>query len=128
MFGPVSGVFFVGVVRVNRGRVRVVGGGANVEGERVSVYGAVGWVADSKRVVTPEVIALDVRGRWCGWLGMCCFVSVGDCGMVVRVQSDERWGVVGVILVFRVTVRNERRWVVVVGVVGNDEVVFCDGA
>ena len=119
---------FVGVVRVNRSRVRVVGGGANVEGECVSVYGAVGWVAGSKRVGIPELIALDVRGRWRGWRGMCCFVSMGDCGMVVRVQSDERWGVVGVILVFRVAVRNERRWVVVVGVIGNDEVVFCDGA
>ena len=114
--------------RVNRGRVRVVGGGANVEDECASVYGAVGWVADSERVVTPGVIALDVRGRWCGWLGRGCFVSVGDFGMVVRVQSDERWSVVGVILVFRVAVRDERRWVVVVGVVGNDEVVFCDGA
>ena len=62
-FGPVSGVVFVGVVRVNRGRVRVVGGGANVEGECASVYGAVGWVADSERVVTSRVIAFDVRGR-----------------------------------------------------------------
>ena len=48
--------------------------------------------------------------------------------MVVRVQSGERWSVVGVILVFRVAVSDERRWVVVVGVVGNDEVVFRDGA
>ena len=53
----------VGVVGLNWGRVGVVGGGADVEDQCVSVYGAVGWVADSKPVVTPEVIALDVRGR-----------------------------------------------------------------
>ena len=50
--------------------------------------------------------------------------------MDVRVQSDEGWdavGVVDVILVFRVAVRDERRWVVGVGVVGNYEVVLCDG-
>ena len=51
--------------------------------------------------------------------------------MAVRVRSDEGWsavGVVDVILVFRVAVRDERRWVVGVEVVGNYEVVLCDGA
>ena len=50
--------------------------------------------------------------------------------MVVRVQADERWNAacdVGVILVFRVAVGDERRWVVVFGVVGNCEVMLCDG-
>ena len=65
----VSGVVFVGVVRVNRGRVRVVDGGTNVEDKCVSMYGAVGWVADPERIVASEVIALDVRGSWFGWLG-----------------------------------------------------------
>ena len=49
--------------------------------------------------------------------------------MAIRVQSDEGWnavGVVDVILVLRVAVRDERRWVGV-GVVGIYEVVLCDG-
>ena len=131
MFGPVSGVVFVGVVGVNRGRVRVVGGGADIEDKWVSGYGAVGWVADPERIVTSGVIAFDVRGCWCGGLGRVEGVGVGDFGMAVRVRSDEGWsavGVVDVILVFRVAVRDERRWVVGVEVVGNYEVVFCDGA
>ena len=65
----VSGVVFVGVVGVNRGRFRVVGGGADIEDKCVSVYGAVGWVADPERIVTSGVIALDVRGIWRSWLG-----------------------------------------------------------
>jgi len=60
--------------------------------------------------------------------GQGCLEGVGGCGMVVRVQSDERWSGVGVVLVFRVAVRDEWGWVVVVGVGGNDEVVFCDSA
>ena len=48
-------VFFVGVVGVNRGRVRVVGGGADVEDKCVSVCGAVGWVAGPERIVTSDV-------------------------------------------------------------------------
>ena len=54
---------------MNRGRLRVVDGGTNVEDKCVSMYGAVGWVADPERIVASEVIALDVRGSWCGWLG-----------------------------------------------------------
>ena len=120
----------VGVVGLNWGRVGVVGGGADVEDQCVSVYGAVGWVADPDRIVTSEVIVFDVRGSWCGWLGSEWGVSVRDVGLAVRVQSDEGWNavcVVDVILVFRVAVRDERRWVVGVGVVGNCEVVLCDG-
>ena len=41
---------------------------------------------------------------------------MGDVGVAVRVQSDEGWdavGVVDVILVFRVAVRDERRWLAI---------------
>ena len=55
---------------VNRCRVGVVGGGADIEDKCLSVYGALGWVvADPERVVTSGFIALDVRGSWCGGLG-----------------------------------------------------------
>ena len=65
VFGPVSVVVFIGVVGVNRGRVRVVGGGADVEDKCVSVCGAVRWVADPERIVTSEVIGLG-EGRQLG--------------------------------------------------------------
>ena len=55
---------------------------------------------------------------------------MSDVGLFVRVQADERWSavcVVGVILVFCVAVGDERRRVVVFGVVGNCEVMLCDG-
>ena len=47
-----------GVFGGTRGRVGVVGGGADVEDQCVSVYGAAGWV---ERIVSSEVIAFVVR-------------------------------------------------------------------
>ena len=48
--------------------VEVVGGGADVEDQCISVHGAAGWVADPERIVTSEVIAFNVREGWWGWL------------------------------------------------------------
>ena len=55
---------------------------------------------------------------------------MSEVGLAVRVQANERWNAVyvaDVILVFRVAVGDERRWVVGVGVVGKCEVILCDG-
>ena len=58
-----------GGCRVNRDRIGVVGGGADVGDQYVSVCGTAGWVVNPENKITLEVISFVVREGWCGWLG-----------------------------------------------------------